>query len=442
MTRSFIAPLMLALTLSLGLTLPQKAAATPPVQQVAWRDISAWLVSDDTLPLITIEMSWKAGTAGEAEAGLTMLMARLMNEGAGALDAEAFQKAMADKAISLSFTADHDHVSGTLRCLSRFRARCFDLLHMALSAPRFDAEAIARMKDEQGAALRRAQQRPTSLASAAIAAMAYPQHAYGRDKNGTPESLAAMTQAQLVARHKAVFARDNLQLAIVGDMDRAAARRFIRDSFADLPRQNTVPPHRKVTAKSGPQTRHIERAGPQTSLAFGHQGIGYEHELFFPAFVMNSILGGSGFSSRLTEQVREARGLAYGVYSYWSIRDQGGMWRGGVASDNATAQEALDVIRAEMARIAKDGVSAKRLEAAKTYLTGAYALRFDSGRKIAGQLIGLQQAGRTTAYLRDRNRAIRAVTQDDIKRAAQLLKADGLLLASVGQTAVTLAPLR
>lgn len=442
MARSFCRALMLVVMMGVSLAVPQKAAATPPVQQVNWRDISAWLVSDDTLPLITIEMSWKAGTAGEAEAGLTMLMARLMNEGAGALDAEAFQKAMADKAIGLSFNAGHDHVTGTLRCLSRFRARCFELLHMALTAPRFDAEAIARMKNEQATALRRAQQSPTSLASQAIAAMAYPQHAYGRDKNGTPPRLAAITQAQLVARHKAVFARDNLQLAIVGDMNRAAARRFMRDMFAALPRHKAVPPHEKVTAQNGPQTRHIERAGPQTSLAFGHQGIGYEHELFFPAFVMNSILGGSGFSSRLTEQVREARGLAYGVYSYWSMRDQSGMWRGGVASDNATAQEALNVIRTEMLRIAEDGVSAARLEAAKTYLTGAYALRFDSGRKIAGQLIGLQQAGRTTAYLRDRNRAINGVTQDDIKRAAQLLKADGLLLASVGQTAVTLAPLR
>ena len=140
--------------------------------------------------------------------------------------------------------------------------------------------------------------------------------------------------------------------------------------------------------------------------------------------------------------MREARGLAYSVYSYWSVSRHGASWRGSVATDNRATQEALDVIRAEMVRMAEEGVSATRLDAAKTYLTGAYALRFDSGKKIAGQLIGLQQMGRPISYLRDRNLAIEAVTQDDIKRAAKLLTADGLLVVSVGQTAVTLAPLQ
>jgi len=203
-----------------------------------------------------------------------------------------------------------------------------------------------------------------------------------------------------------------------------------------------VPPHDDVVALAGPKTKHIDRAGPQTTLLFGHQGIGYDHKLFFPAFVMNSILGGSGFSSRLTEEVREARGLAYSVYSYWSVSRHGASWRGATATDNKATQEALDVIRAEMVRMAEDGVSETRLDAAKTYLTGAYALRFDSGKKIAGQLISLQEMGRPISYLRDRNRAIEAVTQDDIKRAARLLMADKLLVVSVGQTAITLAPLK
>lgn len=429
----------LALVMLLSFAAPA-AYATPPVQEVKWRDMSAWLVSDDTLPLLTIEMSWRGGTAGESRAGVSMLMTRLMNEGAGAMDAQTFQTALGDRAISLSFGADDDYVTASLRCLTRYRAACFALLKLALQTPRFDDDAIVRMKAEQAAALRNVQQSPRGLASEAFQKLAYPGHAYGRSTNGTMESLASITREEIIARHKSVYARDNLQLAIVGDMSRAEARRFMRDVFAALPAKSTVPPHNKVMATNGPNTKHIQRSGPQTTLLFGHQGIGYDHELFFPAFVMNAILGGSGFSSRLTEAVREKRGLAYGVYSYWAVGRYGATWRGSVASDNATAQQALDVIRAEMRRMAKDGVTDARLDAAKTYLTGAYALRFDSGKKIAAQLIGLQEMGRPISYLRDRNLAIKAVTREQIKRAAALLMADGLIVVSVGETAVTLAP--
>ena len=416
------------------------AHAAPPVQEVKWRDLSAWLVKDDSLPLVTVEMSWRGGTAGETHPGLTMLMTRLMNEGAGNLDGQTFQKALADKAISLSFDADHDYVTARLRCLTRHRASCFALLKLALQKPRFDADAITRMKAEQEAALRSAQQSPRGLASQAFQKLAYPQHNYGRTKHGTAEGLAAIERSDIVARHDAVFARNNLKLAMVGDISRAEARRFMRDMFAAQPTKSAVPAHDDVVMATGPKTEHIDRAGPQTTLVFGHQGIGYDHELFFPAFVMNSILGGSGFSSRLTEEVREARGLAYSVYSYWSVSRHGASWRGSVATDNKATQEALDVIRTEMVRMAEQGVSATRLEAAKTYLTGAYALRFDSGGKIAQQLIGLQEMGRPISYLHERNQAINAVTQDDIKRAAGLLFADKLLVVSVGQTAVSLAP--
>ena len=156
------------------------AHAAPPVQEVKWRDLSAWLVNDDSLPLVTVEMSWRSGTAGETRPGLTMLMTRLMNEGAGNLDGQTFQKALADKAISLSFNADHDYVTARLHCLTRYRASCFALLKLALQEPRFDADAITRMKAEQQAALRGAQQNPRALASNAFKRLAYPQHNYGR----------------------------------------------------------------------------------------------------------------------------------------------------------------------------------------------------------------------------------------------------------------------
>jgi zinc protease len=416
------------------------AYAAPPVQAVPLRDMEAWLVSDKSLPLITIKMAWRGGAASDPQgkAGLSMMLARLMNEGAGDLPAQKFQKAMADIAMSLSFSAGRDDVTGTLRCLSQYKHACFKLLRLALTAPRFDDAAVARMKQEQMTAILQAQQSPRSIANEALMAMAFDGHPYGRPRNGTADSLKAISAADIRSHYKAMMARDNLHLAVVGDIDRAQLRRLMRDIFAKLPRQSSLAQATPANMRVGPLSRHIERAGPQTSIVFAQTGIDHRHPLFFADFVMNSILGGSGFSSRLTEQVRAQRGLAYSVYSGTSNFDQAAMWNGAVASDNATAQQAMDVIRAEMRRIAEEPVSAERLAAAKTYLTGNYALRFDSGAKIAGQLLGVQLNGWPIDYFTSRNANINAVTIADVQRAAQLLTPDRLLVVSVGGSAIAL----
>lgn len=436
--KAMLVGLVLAASTLVSATVSVQAA--PPVQSVALRDMEAWLVSDKSLPIITVKMAWRGGSASDpaGKSGLTMLLARLMNEGAGELPAQAFQQALADNAISLSFNAGRDELTGTLRCLSRYRDVCFKLLRLAITAPRFDDEAVARMQREQSAAILRSQQSPRALANQELVKLAFGEHPYGRPRNGTMESVAALTAADIRAHYENMLARDNLLLAVVGDMNRAQLRRLMRDVFAGLPAANKLPPVVPVTVAPGPTSRHIERAGPQTSVVFAQQGIDHNHPLFFADFVMNSILGGSGFSSRLTEQVREQRGLAYSVYSGTSNYQRAAMWNGAVASDNATAQQAVDIIRAEMRRIAETPVSEERLAAAKTYLTGNYALRFDSGTKIASQLIGTQLNGWPISYFKTRNANIEAVRIAEVQAAAKLLTPDRLLVVTVGGTAIRL----
>ena len=190
---------LLALIFCLPLIAPRPAMAAPPIQNVEWRDLSAWLVSDDTLPLITVKMGWRGGSAGEPadKAGLVMLMARLMNEGAGDLSARQFQQAMADKAISIGFNANHDEVSATLRCLKTYQNTCFELLRLAVTRPRFDGEAIERMKGEQRAALLRSAQSAGSIAADNFRQLAFGDHPYGRAVNGTLDSLTAIDKSQL-----------------------------------------------------------------------------------------------------------------------------------------------------------------------------------------------------------------------------------------------------
>lgn len=429
----------LSILIFIGLSVsPAKAA--PPVQIVEKQGMTAWLVSDDSLPLLTVKMAWRGGTASDPEnmSGLTMLMARLMNEGAGDLPARAFQQAMADNVVSLGFDADRDTLTGTLRCLNAYRHMCLELLRLAVTEPRFDDEAIARMKQEQQTAILRNAQSPRRLANDRLMQLAFGEHPYGRTRNGTAESLAAIGAADIRAHYEKIFARDTMRLGVVGDISRAELRRLMADAFGQLPSKSRIGETAKPAIAQGPVSQHIQRPGPQTSIVFAQAGLGYDHPDFFVDFVMNNILGGGGFSSRLTEQVREQRGLAYSVYSNTSNFDHAALWNGAVASDNKTAQQAMDVIRQEMRNIGKNGVSAERLAAAKTYLTGAYALRFDSGSKIAGQLLGIQLNGWPASYFSTRNDNINKVTQADIRRAAQRLTADKLLVVSVGGTAITL----
>ena len=405
--------------------------------------VSAWLVRDTALPLVHVKLAWRGGTAADPQnlAGLTALMADLMTQGAGDLDAQAFQQALADKAIKLNISAGRDEITLSLQCLSRFKQDCFALLEQALHSPRFDKDALERARAARLAGLERRRQNPASLAYTGFYENAFPGHPYGRSPDAEGAGLQRVTADHLRDQYERHLARDNALVAIVGDMSQSETRRLLTRLFGALPENHrlTLPTFAKIEAKA--KILHQTRRGPQTTIYFGHQGIGYDHPDFFAHFVMNHILGGGGFTSRLTEEVREARGLAYSVVSYLSPGQYGNIWLGSVASDNKTAQQALDIIRGEMRRLADEGVSADRLAAAQTYLTGAYALRFDSGSKIAGQLIGVRLNGLAADYFQTRNASIRAVTPADIRRAARaLLQPDRLIVSAVGGTPLELRP--
>lgn len=440
--RSLFAAIAILLAL-LSLALRPAYAEVQVTTVEAANGVSAWLVRDTALPLVHVKLAWRGGTSADPQnlAGLTALMADLMTQGAGDLDAQAFQQALADKAIKLNISAGRDEITLSLQCLSRFKQDCFALLEQALHSPRFDKDALERARAARLAGLERRRQNPASLAYTGFYENAFPGHPYGRSPDAEEAGLQRVTATHLRDQYERHLARDNALIAIVGDMSQSETRRLLTRLFGALPENHrlTLPAFAKIQAKA--KMLHQARRGPQTTIYFGHQGIGYDHPDFFAHFVMNHILGGGGFTSRLTEEVREARGLAYSVVSYLSPGQYGHIWLGTVASDNKTAQQALDIIRDEMRRLADERVSADRLAAAQTYLTGAYALRFDSGSKIAGQLIGVRLNGLSADYFQTRNQAIRAVTPDDIQRAARsLLQPDRLIVSAVGGTPLELRP--
>ena len=407
------------------------------IQEIATpAGLHAWLVEEHGLPIVFVEMFWRAGATSEAAhlGGLAYMLSGLLDEGAGDLDSEAFQKRLADLNIELSFHASRDSFSVSLKTLEENLDQAFELMSLALTAPRFDTDAVERVRAQLLASLRQDAKDPETIASRAWFAAAFPGHAYGRSPRGTPETIEAIQPADLRDWLGRALARDNIGIAVVGAISPQRLQALLDKSLAHLPAESSVsvPAQTRFQAQGGSQT--IDFPNPQSVIRFGHGGPLRQDEDFIPAYVMNYILGGGSLVSRLGDEVREKRGLAYSVYSFLYPLDQAGLFIGSVATENARAGQAIAQIRDEIARLRDHGVTEEDLAAAKAYLTGSYPLRFDSSEKIAGQLSGIQRQRLGIDYVETRNSLIEAVTREDVQRAARAhLHLDSLLAIIVGQ---------
>jgi zinc protease len=397
--------------------------------------ITAWLYEEHSIPILDIEAAFTGGAAIDPEGseGAVNLMTALLEEGAGDLDATGFAEATEELAASFGFDAGQDRVSVSARMLTENRDETLALLRAALVEPRFDPEPFERVKAQVLSRLRADETDPDALASRAFYAQAFPDHPYARPDAGTVASVAALDVAAIRAAHRAALVRDRLTVAVVGDITAEELGPLLDDLFGDLPTGGPeLPP--VADARSPGTLQVIDLDIPQSVVMFGHEGIPRDDPDFIPAFVMDHILGGGGFGSRLTEEVREKRGLTYGIYTWLAPGDYGWLYLGRFSSANARAAEAMEIVRDEWARMAREGVTEEELETAKRYLTGAYALRFDGNARIVSQLLGLQTAGLGVDYVNERNDLIEAVTTEDIARVAdRLLKPDALTWVVVGR---------
>jgi zinc protease len=398
--------------------------------------IEAWLVEDHAVPLVALEFSISGGASQDApeRPGIATLLAGLLDEGAGSYDAEAFHRALDDKAIHLSFSADRDHFSGHMQTLERNTDAAFDLLRLALNEARLDAEPMERVREQMAAALKRDLNDPEAMANRAFRAAAFPDHPYGRAVRGELGTLASITRADLDDLRTRAFARATLKIAVVGAIDAATLARHLDEVFGawpELPELSTVP----ATSIANLGTRKVIALDvPQTTIRFGRPGIHRRDPEFMPAMVVNYILGGGGLTTRLFHEVREKRGLAYSVYSQIQSFDRAAMLAGSTSTKNERAAESLAVIESEIKLLASEGPTEAELDKAKKYLTGSYALSFDTSTKIAAQLVHLRQEGFDISYLDERNRLIEAVTLAEAKRVGERLFGDGaLLVTAVGR---------
>lgn len=423
---------------------PIPAAATSlagpsvPVQKVrSPAGVEAWLVEEHSLPLIAVDFAFDGGATRDPEnaAGSAYLVSGLLDEGAGDLDAEAFQGRLADHAISLGFDARRDDFHGHLQTLSSHRDTAFELLALALNAPRFDADAVARVKGQVISGLQRQAQNPETLCRNALYAAAFPGHPYGRPEKGDVDSVSRLEAASLKALSRDLLARAGLKVVVVGDITADELARRLDQVFGALPEgPPRAQPGEALPIQGLGQTHIIDLDVPQTVLRFVGPGLMRHDPDFIAGSVLNHILGGSAFTSRLFMEVREKRGLAYGVSSSLLPLREGAMLVGGTATKNERAAESMSVIREEMAKLADEGPSEHEVAEAKRYIIGSYPLRFDTSPKIASELLGLAVNGFEPEFLSERNSLFAAVTLADVKRVAERLFGDPrLLVQAVGR---------
>lgn len=428
--------LPILMTVALLNATPAQSETTRIQRVISPGGIEAWLVHDTTLPLVAIELAFVGGSAQDPadKPGVASLMSSLLDEGAGELDSHAFQDKLAEKAIELRFDASRDTVNGSLRTLSENLEPALDLLRLSVNAPRFDDEAVERIRQSQLAVLRRRSTDPSSLASLGWSARAFPNHPYGRPVDGTLESVPTITRADLAGFAKRVIARDNLKIAVVGDITPEALGAALDRTFGALPAKAQLTPVPDVVPQGLGSIVVKELDVPQASIVFGGIGLKRNDPDFIPAFVLNHMLGGSAFSSRLFREVREKRGLAYSVYSQLAPLDHAGLLLGGTATKNDRAAESIELIRSEYLKLLTEGPSEDELADAKSYLIGSFALRFDSSAKVAAQLLQIQLDDLGMDYIDVRNKLVAAVTPADIKRiAARFAKDPALLFSVVGR---------
>ncbi len=397
--------------------------------------ITAWLVEDHSIPFAALELRFRGGTSLDDpdKRGAVYLMSGLIEEGAGDMDARTYARELESLAASFTYNAGDDSVSISARFLTENRDEVIDLLRTTLLEPRFDEDAVERVKAQILSGLRSDMTDPNDIAGRSFAAMAYGDHPYGSEGKGTLETVAALTRDDVVTAYDSVFAKDRLYVGAVGDITAEELGVLLDTLLLDLPETGKpIPERAEVQIEGGVSV--VEFDTPQSVALFSQKGIDRDDPDFFAAFVLNHILGGGGFESRLMQEVREKRGLTYGVYSYLAPKDLASVYLGSVSSSNDRIAEAVEVIRDEWARAASEGVTQKELDDAKTYLTGAYPLRFDGNGRIAGIMVGMQMQGLPIDYIATRNDKVNAVKLDEINRvASELLDPEGLHFTIVGK---------
>ncbi len=424
------ASLFFALTL---LAIPARAADIQNLD--LGKDTQVWFVEDHTVPIVSLVASFPAGSAYDpaGKAGVATFASSLIDEGAGNMNSKAFHEALASKAIRFGASIDRDYMTVSIRTLSENLPEAMRLMQLALTRPRFDTEAVARVRTQMIQSLEQGESEPPTVARRAFVKAFFNGHPYGHPGSGEIASISAITTDDLRAFARSHWVRGGLKISLAGDITAPAAIKLIGETFKPI--SPTRPAALPAIGKLGQPGVHVtDMKVPQPTIVFGVPGIMRHDADFIPGYVANYILGGGGFSSRLTDEVRVKRGLTYGIDTQLASYSRAALMQGSVATRADAVNQTIQVVRDTMRDFAANGATQAELADAKTYLTGSFPIAFASNNGIAGQLSAFQRAGLDVGYVTRRNKLIEAVTLDDIKRVAKRLYEPSRLTIMVAGT--------
>lgn len=405
---------------------------TLPIRTVEAEGLSAWLVEDHSVPVVSLSWSWAGGAARDpaGREGTAAMAAAMLTEGAGELRALPFADALRDAAIGLNFSAGRDVFEGGFRCLTDALPEAVRLARLAMTVPRFDADAVQRVRARAIAGARQSLETPRGQAGRAFWAAAFPSHPAGRPATGTAESLAAVTAEGMRAVLGAQMRRDGLLVAASGAITPADLAALLPALFGGLAggAPDAPAPLPRFTSFG---REVVPVASPQSQVVLGQPGIAPQDPDWEAAQVVLRVLGGGGFSSRLMEAVRVRRGLTYGIGVGLETMFGGGIVTCAFATENAKVAEALAVTRGVWADMAKDGPSEAEVGEAVAYLTGSLPLQFTDSRRIAGTLLAMRRNDRPLDWLDGRNARLRAITRERAASVAARILLPGALAVTV-----------
>ena len=436
---------MLVLILGLAILVrPAAPAAATEVQRVVSPGgIEAWLVHSDAVPVISMAFSFAGGNAADPDglAGLANLTSYLLDEGAGDLDSAAFQERLAASAIRLSFDDTADRFGGSFRTTTMRADDAFELLRLAVNEPRFDPEPVDRMRAAVLADIRSNVASPRWMAWRSYYDLAYPDHPYRQPSRGTVATVQSIAADDLHAYVDRTFTRDTLVVGVAGDITPDALGQRLDQVFGDLPATGTRPDLPEQAPGAGGLRVLIDRDGAQSQLLMVQPGIRRDDPDYYVAAVLNHILGGGGLNSRLMAEIRQERGLTYGIYSALIQFEATTQWMVAASMAPGNVPEAVEAVTAEIDGIREDGVSTTELQDAITFMTGSFPLSLTTTADIAGLLEAMQVHDLGIDYLDMRNARIAAVTLEQVNALArERLSPEALTIVVAGPPIDGFAP--
>jgi len=397
--------------------------------------LTVWLVESHQIPMISFDVAFKAGSVfdSEGKTGLANLTASLLDEGAGTMDSTAFKEALDDMGARLGGSASSTAASISLDTLTEHMDEAFGLFSLALTQPRFDDEAVARLRSVILSGISRREESPTGMAQRLLREKLLEGSPYGHLTEGRAADVATLTAADVRDFYTRYYTKSNMVISVVGDITPEKLVDLLDGSaLASLPEGAPLDwPDMPETLGTGVETQ--QKTTPQSSLVLAMRGVSRKDDLYYPTIVMNEVLGGGILTSRLFDVVREKNGLAYSVGSNNSPLPGGGLFTASVQTNNDTAEKALTLMRAEFDRMAATGLTDEELVDIKDYLTGSFPLRLDSNAKILSHLTMMQLEDLPRDYLDRWPERIRAVSKEGALHAAQsILNTPSRLLVVVG----------